>query len=152
LFHNNPQPTNPNFLVYVPVATHRDKKDFGNMQFSFNFLSEETETGQQDLSQAIHPAHTSSFADSSDSSLEGMIKVIECPPFEAAILQRKTTTLPLQTLNGTTFNLLKVQEDSPENEYDLIPGKYEGIFISSPSIHTHNACKMPRYIHMGYNL
>ena len=62
-----------------------------------------------------------------DNSSSGGIRVIECP--DVADLHSKqscSSVIELQTANGTPFRMWKVLEDNPENEYDLLPGKYEG--------------------------
>lgn len=58
---------------------------------------------------------------------ECAIKVIDYPAIDLTKVHRKSSTIELQTAEGGTFSMKKVQEDNPENEYDLIPGKYEGI-------------------------
>jgi hypothetical protein len=98
------------------------------MQFSFNFLAENMD--QCTSPQPVDPARIFSGdkegMDRSTVPHEGMIKVIPCPAFDIAKLQRRSSSIELQTCNGDAFNLLRVQEGNPENEYDLIPGKYEG--------------------------
>jgi hypothetical protein len=89
------------------------------MQFSFNFLSGDGEP---------IPSIQETTEDIADVSSDDTSRVIDipCPSLSVARIRAHSSTLALQSSNGAYFNLLRVQEQNPEKEYDLIPGKYEG--------------------------
>jgi hypothetical protein len=114
------------------------------MQFSFNFLPDEQppQTQAQAQTQAQHPAPiwntegeggVESQEQSGTHVEERALKVIARPHLDLAALQRRstipsaTTTVELKTASGGVLSLRRVREENPEDAYDLVPGKYEGI-------------------------
>ena len=101
------------------------------MSFSFDFFSEESQQQRVDEEQQEEGSHghESINTDTSDCSNKEHLLDINCPNFsdgELLALRDKASVIPLKKSDGSTCELLKVPESNPENEYDLIPGKYEG--------------------------